>query len=240
MKCIIVDDEPWAREGLQELVTKTPGLELAASFNNAAQASLYLLQHPVDLVFLDIEMPGTSGIDFAAAIRDKALVIFTTAHAQYACRSYELDAIDYLLKPYSAERFQRAVSKALGYAQLLRKEEDSSQMEGFAADHVFVRADRRVYKLLFSEILYIEGLKDYVVLHTPGGKILTAMNIKTIHQQLPQELFARVGKSHVVNVRQIQSFDNHTLYLPGVNLPLSDKYREQFLVQYVRKHLLSR
>lgn len=163
MNCIIVDDEPLAREAMKLLIEEAECLQLVGSFNSAATASDFMEQHVVDLVFLDIQMPGITGIEFARTISKRTLVIFTTAYTEYALDSYEVDAIDYLIKPAEAERFQKAVEKAQSYHSLLLREEKEAIETIVAAEYFFVKAERRYFKVNFSDILFVEGLKDYVV-----------------------------------------------------------------------------
>ena len=178
MNCIIVDDEPLAREAMKLLIEESDNLQLIGSFNSAATASDFMEQQGVDLVFLDIQMPGITGIEFARTISKKTLVIFTTAYTEYALDSYEVDAIDYLIKPVEAERFQKAVDKALSYHSLLLKEEKEAIETIVAAEYFFVKAERRYFKVNFSDILFIEGLKDYVILQLNDQRIITRMSLK--------------------------------------------------------------
>jgi DNA-binding LytR/AlgR family response regulator len=240
MNCIIIDDEPLAREGVQLLIDQTRDLNLLGSFGNTQLATVFLQENPVDLVFLDIQMPGMNGLDFAKTIPLKTLVIFTTAYSEYALDSYEVEAIDYLIKPIKLERFQKAVGKALSYRNLLAKDNSGNNIETVADDYFFVKADRKIFKIYFKDILFIEGLKDYVVLHTDEQKIITAMNIKTIHEQLPQHIFVRVSKSYIINVHQIASFDNNTVFIRKNEIPVGNAYRTYFFDEFVAKKLLSR
>lgn len=240
MTCIIVDDEPLAREGIQLLIAKTKELSLLGSFSNAPAAARFMDDNQVDLVFLDIQMPGTNGIEFARTISAQTLVIFTTAFTEYAMDSYEVEAIDYLLKPIQFERFQKAIIKAAAYHNLLEGDHSDGQIESIAGDYFFVKADRKIFKIYFKDILFIEGLKDYVVLHTPEQKLITAMNIKTIHEQLPRNSFVRISKSYVINVQQISSFDNNTVYINKHEIAIGNTYRSYFFDEFVAKKLLSR
>ena len=206
MNCIIVDDEPLAREAMKLLIEESDNLQLIGSFNSAATASDFMEQQGVDLVFLDIQMPGITGIEFARTISKKTLVIFTTAYTEYALDSYEVDAIDYLIKPVEAERFQKAVDKALSYHSLLLKEEKEAIETIVAAEYFFVKAERRYFKVNFSDILFIEGLKDYVILQLNDQRIITRMSLKAIFDLLPKSIFLRVNKSYIVNTDHIESF----------------------------------
>ena len=199
MNCIIVDDEPLAREAMKLLIEESNNLQLIGSFNSASTASDFMEQHVTDLVFLDIQMPGITGIEFARTISKKTLVIFTTAYTEYALDSYEVDAIDYLIKPVEAERFQKAVDKALSYHSLLLKEEKEAIETVVTADYFFVKAERRYFKVNFSDILFIEGLKDYVILQLSDQRIITRMSLKAIFDLLPKSTFLRVNKSYIVN-----------------------------------------
>jgi len=163
MKCIIVDDEPIARKGIAKMVSAISQLELLDGFNSAESASVYLQNTEVDLIFLDINMPGINGIEFARTIPKTTLVIFTTAYSQYAVDSYELDAVDYLVKPIDITRFRKAVEKAITYHALLIDEENRI-VEKVADDYIFVKTDRRFYKVNLADILFIEGLKDYIII----------------------------------------------------------------------------
>ncbi|SFD21806.1 two component transcriptional regulator, LytTR family [Chitinophaga sp. CF118] len=240
MTCIIVDDEPLAREAIQLLVDRIKDLNLLGNFNSAMTASKFMQDHTVDLIFLDVQMPGTNGIDFARTIPKETLVIFTTAFSEYALDSYEVEAIDYLVKPVQKARFQTAVNKALSYSQLLKSDNEKNNIETVAADYFFVKADRKIFKVYFKDILFIEGLKDYVILHTAEQKIMTAMNVKTIHEQLPQSVFVRISKSYVVNVQKIESFDNNTIFIHKYEIPIGNTYRNYFFDEFVSKKLLSR
>jgi len=240
MKCIIVDDEPLAREGIELLVEAMPELSLAGSFNNAGSASTFLLANKVDLVFLDINMPGMTGLEFAQLLPEKTLVIFITAYKEYALQGYELDAVDYLVKPVHADRFQKAIDKAFSYHKLLLNENTRNNVESITGDFIFIKADRKYFKIVFNDILFIEGLKDYVVIHVGEQKIITAMNIKTIHSQLPPQIFARISKSYIVNIRHISSFDNNSLWINNHEITIGSNYRSHFFEEYVLKKLLSR
>ena len=240
MNCIIVDDEPLAREAIQMLIDQTDNLDLIGSFNNSGSATKFLAKNGVDLIFLDIQMPGINGIDFARTIPKETFVIFTTAFSEFATDSYEVDAIDYLIKPVKLERFQKGVNKARTYFKLLKADYRNNNIETFTDDHFFVKADRKIFKIYFNRILFIEGLKDYVVMHTENQKLITAMNIKTIHDQLPKNMFVRVSKSYVINARHIESVDNNTVYIGENEIPIGTIYRDLFFSEFVTKKILSR
>lgn len=240
MNCIIVDDEPLAREAIQMLVEQTEDLNLIGSFNSAESASKFMNDNSVDLIFLDIQMPGTNGIEFARTISKNTFVIFTTAFSEFATDSYEVDAIDYLIKPVKLERFLKAVEKVQTYVRLFKADLTNNNIEIVTDDHFFVKADRKIFKVYFDNILFIEGLKDYVVMHTENQKIITAMNIKTIYDQLPKNIFVRVSKSFIINSRQIESVDNNTVYIGKNEIPIGNIYRDFFFDEFVTKKILSR
>jgi len=240
MNCIIIDDEPLAREAVAMLIEQTGDLELTGSFNSPAAATDFMGNNSVDLVFLDIQMPGISGIEFARDIPRETFVIFTTAYSEFATDSYEVDAIDYLIKPVKPERFKKAVEKAYAYSRLLAADYTQNNIERVADDFFFVKADRRIFKICFGDILFIQGLKDYVVIHLENQKVITAMNIKTIYDQLPREVFVRVSKSYVINVRHIGSVDNNTVYIGPNEIPVGNIYRDFFFSEFVTKKILGK
>ena len=240
MTCIIVDDEPLARKAIQKLVYQTENLECIASFNGADATRVFLDKNAVDLVFLDIQMPGVNGIEFARTIPKKTLVVFTTAFHEFASESYEVDAIDYLIKPVKLERFQKAVEKAQTYCKLFHNDYINSNIENITHDYIFVRADRRMFKVHFSDILFIEGLKDYVVIYLENQKVITLMNIKTINDLLPKNFFVRVSKSYIINVNKIDSVDNNTIYMGKNEIPIGNIYRDFFFNEFVTKKILNK
>lgn len=232
MKCIIIDDEPLAREGLANMLAGIGSVELIDSFSNPIDANHYLKSNTVELMFLDIEMATLNGLDFAKSLLEKPLIIFITAYPQYALESFEVDAIDYLVKPVRIERLLRAINKAENYIALLQKNSD----EGIATlhdDYVFIKTERKFVKIFFREILFIEGLKDYVIIHVEGKKVLTAMNVKTIFNKLPIKNFARVSKSYIINTDHISAIDTTAVYIKDEEIPIGNNFKESFFNQYV-------
>jgi len=232
MNCIIVDDEPLARSEMRSLITEISNIDILGEFSNAPSALDFLKDNDVDLIFLDIEMPMVTGLEFAEMLPKKSLIIFTTAYSQYALKSYELEAVDYLLKPIDPQRLEKAVEKAILYTELLSKDTVKNTVESNTADFLFIKAERRFYKISFSDIKFIEGLKDYVVIHTKQQKLITAMNLKTIHQKISGDTFIRVSKSYVVNMNYIDSFDNHNIYIEDSEIPLGEVYRAEFFTRF--------
>lgn len=232
MNCIIVDDEPLARKEMEALIKEVSPVEILGEFSNAPAVLKYFKDHKVDLVFLDIEMAMMTGLDLAELLPCQTLTVFTTAHPQYALKSYELDAIDYLLKPIEKVRLQKAIEKAEVYIKLLSEETQKSTVEANTGEFLIVKSERRFHRLNFSDIRFIEGLKDYVVINTDRQKLITAMNLKTIHQKMPQHLFLRVSKSYVININYIDSFDHRFIYSGEFEIPLGDVYKKDFFNVY--------
>jgi DNA-binding LytR/AlgR family response regulator len=233
MNCIIVDDEPLAREGILLLLQGIPDVVVLGSFNSAKKANDFINDNPVDLIFLDVEMPGINGLTFATSLPKEILVIFVTAYSEYALESYEADAIDYLVKPVERERLERAIAKAFFYHGLLGKKGITESIE---SDFMLIKAERRYHKILFNDILYVQGLKDYVVIFTEGNKIITAMNLKTVSSYLDPSRFVRVSKSYLVNINHINSFDIHTIYIKNAEIPIGEVFRKPFLEIYFGKN----
>jgi len=232
MNCIIVDDEPLARAEMRSLIKEISEVEILGEFSNAPAALDFLKTNDTDLIFLDIEMPMVTGLELAEMLPEGTLVIFTTAYSQYALKSYELEAVDYLLKPVDPKRLEKAIGKAILYSELLSKDTIKNTVESNTEDFLFIKADRRFYKISFSDVKFIEGLKDYVVIHTRQQKLITAMNLKTIHQKISGNTFLRVSKSYVVNIDFIDSFDNHTVYIDESEIPIGEVYRSEFFTKY--------
>lgn len=226
MRCILIDDEPLARKAIQKLITGFPGLELLSSFGDAVSAAEYLRENTVDLIFLDIRMPEIDGLEFARTVGPQTLIIFTTAYSEYALDSYQVDAIDYLVKPVEKERFGKAVEKALNYYTLLRNNAGHNSIESVSKDFMYVKSDRRYFKIRFSDIRFIEGLKDYAIIQTDIRRIITHMNLKTINDLLPHEIFIRVNKSYIMNMDYVESFDNNDIYSGSYIIPIGSSYRD--------------
>ena len=233
MNCIIVDDEPLAREAIEILIKDTSQLNLMGMFNNAIGASKFMKENPVDLIFLDIQMSGITGIEFAHNISKRTLVIFTTAYTEYALDSYEVDAIDYLIKPVDPERFHKAVNKAIAYHSLLLKEEKEN-IEAGNTEYFFVKSERRYFKINYKDILFIEGLKDYVIIQLDEQRVITRMNLKNIFELLPKHNFLRVNKSYIVNTKHIDSFDNNDIFIKTHEIAIGNTYRDAFFETFMR------
>jgi DNA-binding LytR/AlgR family response regulator len=220
--CIAVDDEPLALEKIVSFVSRLPFLTMKATFDNAVDALAYLSDNKADILFLDIQMETMTGLDLLAALQEKPQVILTTAYSEYALKGYEFEVTDYLLKPTSFERFAQAVNKAVK-----RLQEKQVQHEN-PADFIFVKTDYRLVKVMLSEILYIEGMRDYRCIHTPTGKILTQQTFGLFEEQLPANGFVRIHKSFMVALAKIESVEKHRIKIGAALLPVSESYREKF------------
>ena len=216
--CIIVDDEPLAREGIAGYVQKVSYLNNAGAFKSATDAKVFIEQHPVDLIFLDINMPGMSGLDFVKSLDQPPKIVFTTAYREFALDSYELDATDYLLKPISFERFYKAVDKV--YEQLEIKEDSSAE------DYIFVKVDGVIQKVVFEELIFVEAMKDYVKMHLENDKVLiTLLSLKQMDSILP-DYFFRTHRSYVVNLKKVDKIDGNMLCTKKHQLPVAPQLRE--------------
>ena len=234
MNCIIIDDEPLAREAVERLIKQDTRLTLQKSFSNAIQASSYLQENNIDLIFLDVQMPFISGIDFAKTIPNTTLVIFTTAYTEYALDGFEVDAIDYLVKPIESIRFRKAVDKAIAYQSLLLKEE-KEKIEETGDDFIFVKSERRFQKVYYKDILFVEGLKDYVIIQTENKKVITKMYLKIMEGLLPKNLFYRINKSYIVNLQHIDSFDNNDVYIQDHEISIGNSYRDALFEMFASR-----
>ncbi|MBO9633120.1 MAG: response regulator transcription factor [Chitinophagaceae bacterium] len=229
MNCIVIDDEPLAREGLRHLISTEPALQLTGMFSNVRDAAIFMEDHMPDILFLDIRMPEANGLDFARSIHSKTLVVFTTAFTEYAIESYEVDAIDYLVKPIRPERFNKTVEKAAHYLSLLKAASGLTETPKVEKEYIFVRANGINNKIELDDLHFIEGLKDYVILHVNEKKIMTNMILKEIHRCLPQKRFFRVNKSYIINIKHMSGYNNSSVFIGKQEISLSHVYKAAFL-----------
>lgn len=242
MNCIIIDDEPLARKGMELLVGEYTDIQILGSFSNAMDARQFLNKNNVDLLFLDINMPEVTGLEMLKTLITKPLVIITTAYPQYALDSYELDVIDYLVKPIRTDRFLKAIGKA-EYQYELRKQTEMKASKSDASsqeDFIFVKTGKTIVKVNFEDILYIEGLKDYVLIFTSTEKIIAGMNMKAIEAQLPASHFKRINKSYIINILHIKSIENDSLMIGGKELTIGKIFKDEFYQEVIEKNLLKR
>lgn len=240
MRCIIVDDEPLAREGIESKVKKIEFLELVGMFSGGISANRFLVENNnVDLVFLDIQMPDLTGLELLHTLRNPPLVIFTTAFSQYAVEGFELDAVDYLLKPIDFQRFVKAVNKAHEIWDLTNRSK-TDRVET-SPDYIYIRADRQYIKVFLNDIRYIEGMKNYAMVYTTKEKYMTAISLTLIMEQLPHNHFARINKSFIVNTQFIQRVLSDSILLDkGKELPFGKAFQEEFIDKFVKGSLLER
>lgn len=228
IKCMIVDDEQLARTLLEEYIKKLPQLELAAVCKNPLEAMEVLQQEEVDLMFLDIQMPELTGVEFLKSMRVKPVVVFTTAYSEYALEGYQLDVIDYLVKPFPFERFVKAVDKASEFIRL-KKLDEAERPAQVMDDYIVVHADHKIYKIKLIDIKYIEGLKEYVSYFTEGKRIIALESLKKLEEILPPDRFMRVHRSYIVPIDRIKIMEGNQLEIGGKMIPVGRSYREEVL-----------
>ena len=227
ISCIIVDDEPVARDILISYIEKIPNLKLIKSCKNALEAFEIINTQKVDLFFLDINMPEVSGLSLAKMIGKESKIIFTTAYREYAVEGFNLKAVDYLLKPIAFERFLEAVNK---YFETLKVGNNTlDTVRGAVSEFFFVRSERKMVKINFEEILYVESLSDYIKIHQENKTIVTRETITNIEAKLPQSQFLRIHRSYIVAVKSIESYTNEFIEIKNKALPISRTYKESIL-----------
>lgn len=230
IKCLIADDEHYARKLLEGYVERIPGLELAGLCKNSMEALEQLNQQHIDLLFLDIQMPDMSGIDFLKTLHYKPVVIFTTAYQEYALDGYQLDVTDYMLKPISFERFVKGVNKALDKIRLMRQPAEPALYENLQADEkedsINIKADYKIYRIKHDKILFIEGLKEYVTFYTPERKYIVLESLKRLEVLLPACKFIRVHKSYIVNITKVDSLYGNMIEIRDHQVPIGKSYAE--------------
>ncbi|MGN8225517.1 LytR/AlgR family response regulator transcription factor [Gracilimonas sp. BCB1] len=222
MRCVIIDDEPAARSVLEQYIADTPELELTASFKNALEARIVVKEKEVDLLFLDVNMPRLSGIEFLKTLNNAPQVILTTAYSEYALEGYELDVVDYLLKPFSFERFLKAIDKAWG------KQEAGEPTEQV----VTIKADGKLYRIGVSEIMFAESKGDYITVYTKERRLTFNQTLKDFCNQLPEPMFSRVHKSYIVSLSSIEYLEGNLIKLGEHSIPVGKAYKEAFMGKY--------
>ena len=220
LKCVAIDDEPLALEVIKTYVARVAELEMLQTFDDAISAAEFIRKIPVDILFVDINMPDITGIDLVRSLEEKPIIIFTTAHKKFAIEGFELDAIDYLLKPISFERFSKAVKKAIDYSRY------KNQQTSESAENLFVYSEYRLIKIPYADIEYIESVEDYIKIHLSNARpILTLMPLKKVLEKLPADKFKRIHRSYIVSVEKVNSILNRKVQLSSsTELPISDSY----------------
>jgi DNA-binding LytR/AlgR family response regulator len=231
IKCIIVEDEVLAQNVIQSHLQKVDRFELVGVCNNALEAKEVLNKQEVDLIFLDIQLPGMTGLNFLRSLANPPLVVLTTAYAEYALESYEFNVIDYLLKPISFERFSKTVNKIVeGRLFTQPKEKDN-----LSTDHIFIKSNSKFFKVNFSEVIYIESMKDYLRIHTPEYKLVTHQTMNDMEKILPAKQFIRVHKSYIVAIARIKSIYGNSVEMENATIPIGINYKEKVMNLIGRK-----
>jgi two-component system, LytTR family, response regulator len=225
IKCIAVDDEPLALDIIKDYITQVPFLKLLKTFNEGISVIEYLSSNDVDLIFLDIEMGGISGTQLLKTLQKKPRVIMTTAYRNYAIDAFDLNVTDYLLKPFSFDRFLKAVEKSYN---LIKGEQTNLSAKKTEKDYFFVKSNGKILKVNFNDILYIEGMSEYIVIKTKSGNIITLQSFKNIEETLPESRFVRIHKSYLISLDKIDSIKGQNVIIANKELPIGNKYKKRF------------
>lgn len=234
INCVIIDDEPLAAELLASYAEKVPFLDLQGTFNSATEAIKTIREKKIDLLFLDIQMPELSGLEFARIIGSETRIVFTTAFSQYAIEGYKVNALDYLLKPISFDKFLEVSQKALDYFESLNKQKAMKEDR-----FIFIKSEYKLQKVNFDDILYIEGVKDYVKFYVKGNSkgIMSLMNMKKVEEYLPVPEFMRIHRSYIVHMPDVQLIDRFRIVMGDNYLPISESYKDT-VQKYIEDHTL--
>ena len=236
LACLIIDDEPVARKGIEEYFAEIDFLELVAQCENPLKAATYLNEQTIDLIFLDIHMPKLSGIEFLKGLRHPPLVIFTTAYPDYALEGYSLDVVDYLMKPIPFERFLKAAQKAFEVHQMKKLAVEHKTH----SDYFFVKCDSKYEKVNYVDVRYVESLQNYVIVHTPTKKLITYMTLASFESQLPKDQFLKVHKSFIVSIASIKSLDGNEIIIGDTRIPISRNLKDQVVNRIIGNNLFKR
>lgn len=232
IQTMIVEDEPLARDGLLLYIKEVDFLEVRSICEDGSQAHRVLAEQPIDLMFLDIQMPKMTGIEFLKSMKQPPLVIMTTAYPNFALQGFELDVVDYLVKPYPLDRFLKAANKAKEWFDLLNQQRISPEEP--VEDYFFVKCDYRFEKIFYRDVQFVEGMENYLVIHTETQKYITLLRMKAIEETLPSKDFLRIHKSYIVSVRAIKAIDGNDVIVGGKRLPISRDKKNEILERLVR------
>jgi two-component system LytT family response regulator len=236
--CIVIDDEPMARQGLKDYITQIDLINCIGDFSSPLDALPLIKEKKVDIMFIDIEMPSINGLDFVASLENKPLVVFTTAYSNYAVKGFELDAADYLLKPITLDRFLKTVDKLVNR---LNQNAASKQGKEGGKDYLIIKTDKKYVRLNYNDVLFIEGLKDYVKIHTGKERFLALVNLKNIESQLPQDIFIRVHRSYIVSMTKIKEVEGNMInMLDGQQISIGKEYKDAFFEKMINNKLIKR
>ena len=236
LKSIIIDDEPLARKGLREYIADTDFLELVAEFDNAAHASELVGSGSIQLLFIDIEMPRITGLEFIRSLKQPPPVIFTTAYPQYALESYEVNALDYLVKPISFDRFLKAAFKAREFYEV----RESNRVTGTEQGYFFIKADQKLVKVNYDEILFVEAMQNYIIIHTAAKKLITYLTFRAIEDYLPPDRFLKVHKSYIIAMDKIDSIEGTDIRIGTHYIPISRNLKDEVMERLLGGKFLRR
>ncbi len=239
LSCIIIDDEPMARKLLEEYIGDTDFLQLTGKAENPIKAGDLLKNNKADLLFLDINMPKMSGIEFLRSSTELPLTIMTTAYTDYAIEGFELNVLDYLVKPFSYERFLKACTKAKEYYELKNGQTENTGNTP-QPDYFFVKCDGRIEKIFYDELVYIEAMLNYVVLHTENRKLIVYLTIKSIAEQLPENIFLKIHKSTIVNINKIKSIEGNEINIGKAKVIISQNLHESVMKEILKGKMMKR
>jgi len=238
INCVIIDAEPLAREGIANYVREIDFLKLIDTCENPVDLIKLLDNHRVDLIFLDIQMPKLNGIDFLKMTQNPPMVIITTAFPSYALEGFQLNVLDYLLKPITFDRFFKSANKAKDYHQLITKSTyPDTQKSEHVANYFFIKCGSKYEKIHFADILYVQGMQNYVTIYTLKGKYITLLNLKNLESSLDNRSFIRVHKSYIVAIDKIEGIEGNEIFVQSYRIPISRNYREQVIEQVVQNKL---
>ena len=235
LQCIIIDDEPMARKGLKEYLEDADFIQLAGEFDNPLKAMDILTKQKIDLIFLDIQMPKLSGLDFIKTLSHPPMIIFTTAYPQHAVEGFELNAVDYLLKPFSFDRFWKAILKVKAMSE--QKSIGPAESE---SDYFFIKTDNKLVKINYADVLFIEALQNYVAIHTTGKKYIGYLTLHSIEENLPPQKFVKTHKSFIVAIDKVESIEGNEIRIGAHSIPISRSEKESVLEKLVQNKLFKR
>lgn len=238
INCIIIDDEPLARKGLKEYISDTDFLNLVGEFDSPLKATELLANGTAQLLFLDIQMPKITGLDFFKSLHHAPPVIFTTAYPQYALDGFDLNALDYLVKPISFERFLKAALKAKEYYEVRQHNEEGKREK--KEDYFFIKADNKLVKLFFDDILFVEALQNYVTIHTADKKYITYLTFKSVEEYLPADRFIKTHKSYIISASKINSIEGNDIRIGNHHVPISRNEKEEVMEKLLKGKFLKR
>jgi DNA-binding LytR/AlgR family response regulator len=238
INCIIIDDEPLARKGLKEYIADTDFLNLVGEFDNPLKSTELLAKGAAQLLFLDIQMPKITGLDFLKSLQHAPPVILTTAYPQYALDGFDLNALDYLVKPISFERFLKAALRAKEYYEIRQQNEQTTT--GTQEDYFFIKADNKLVKIFFDEILFVEALQNYVTIHTADKKYITYLTFKSVEEYLPSDRFIKTHKSYIISASKINSIEGNDIRIGNHHVPISRNEKEEVMDKLLKGKFLKR